>query len=1055
MLDPLDHSLDIHEQDRFVRRLAARLVGPGEAADLAQEAWRVALSRPRPSEAHPAAWLTGIVKRLALATRRQSARSVAATLDPNLHETESTTQPQDVVARTELEQRLISAVLALPEPRRTIVLLHIREEETSIAIGRKLNLPDGTVRWHLKSALDDLRARLDKEHQGNRRAWLAPVTALARSPWNRTEPYSALHEEVLSMKFKVTAFATVAASALISCAFLLQSEAPSAPPSAPNTQPKVVAAPNPVLPDRASTESSENLTPRKSDGKTLSSHRFRVRGKAVDLAGEPLPAVEIASRPLARSLQPRAAAFTSRTQSSANGSFEFDLDLEVDPSDPTRVVEHEVQARRTGFLPAFRSTLSPAIGFRDVIELGNIALAEGKRLNGSVVDENGKGIAGVVVHAVTDEVDASIHEFGVDEQDTWPTTTTNSTGEFEFSEISQPWVTVVADAPQYVVSWAPRISLADPRDTPSVRVKLTGLGNRVIEGDCLDAQGNPIPNASLSMQWRVGRATLSKTLRADASGHYRIRALDDVPRSITLSHGGLAVSLSDVRPGNRSANLDLRNSMVARIHVLDATTKLPIRDLTVGVNLVGGNVLSPNDLPRIDSNSPGDVLFNISGAGELTILLSAPGYGEASAGPFTKDTTPLVSTVEIEPSPFGTPEPRRMLHVLVRSASGPIAGAHVDLSEASLLDFRGIRVRCPDSLPTGQIKTDEKGRAGIDIQHTEPMFDDAFVIRSIAESFAPGESRVFDLSDPSIGTATEPLIIELAQPGSIQGKVRTRPEDKRNVAGWVVAAWREFGIPRLTRASADGSFRFDGLTPGPWHVETRPFEFDFREIGSWSIASEPTDSNPNVTVNAGQTVEFDCLAEDAMPTRLQGKLFADSGHRVGWTVRLDRVERSAVEKDFADGSYEPSMQGQKGAAAAVHPDGTFELTVHSAGDYLVTATDTSLPDGSGSSIAQLVTLKSGSNTLALGLRFGRIEGTIELPSSLASEAQSAESGVALPIRWHSLRAVDRFAYGVSRCGPSGNFLIESVPEGEIEIDLLRSNEVVRVMAGETTILSKR
>src|SRR6185503_18712813 len=67
-----EHELEIElllRHRAWLRALAARLVGPGLADDLAQETWVAALRRP-PDPARPAKpWLAAVAKRLALRLR--------------------------------------------------------------------------------------------------------------------------------------------------------------------------------------------------------------------------------------------------------------------------------------------------------------------------------------------------------------------------------------------------------------------------------------------------------------------------------------------------------------------------------------------------------------------------------------------------------------------------------------------------------------------------------------------------------------------------------------------------------------------------------------------------------------------------------------------------------------------------------------------------------------------------------------------------------------------------------------------------------------------------
>jgi hypothetical protein len=67
--------------------------------------------------------------------------------------------------------------MALDAPFRRAILLRYLEGRPAPEIARMLGVPEGTVRWRIKEALDRLRADLDARIEGGRKAWLALI------PW--------------------------------------------------------------------------------------------------------------------------------------------------------------------------------------------------------------------------------------------------------------------------------------------------------------------------------------------------------------------------------------------------------------------------------------------------------------------------------------------------------------------------------------------------------------------------------------------------------------------------------------------------------------------------------------------------------------------------------------------------------------------------------------------------------------------------------------------------------------------------------------------------------
>src|SRR6185503_5300852 len=82
----------------------------------------------------------------------------------------------DLVERVLVQRELVSAVLELDEPYRSIVLLRYFEELPPREIAARTGIPLATVQSRLQRALARLRERLDGEHQ----AWAALLLPWAR-----------------------------------------------------------------------------------------------------------------------------------------------------------------------------------------------------------------------------------------------------------------------------------------------------------------------------------------------------------------------------------------------------------------------------------------------------------------------------------------------------------------------------------------------------------------------------------------------------------------------------------------------------------------------------------------------------------------------------------------------------------------------------------------------------------------------------------------------------------------------------------------------------------
>lgn len=208
MADGTPRTLDeLLAHSAWVRGVAASLVrDAADADDVVQSTWLTALQRPPTSDTNLAGWLAtvarNIVRKRARTEGRRTTREQAA---PDRSEAEAS--PESVVERAELQQMIATLVLDLAEPFRSTLLLHFFDELSPSEIATRQGIPAATVRSRLKRGLDDLRGRLDRVNDGKRRAWLAPVAALAARP---TRHIPLAWKGLLIMKTKLAIAAAVA-----------------------------------------------------------------------------------------------------------------------------------------------------------------------------------------------------------------------------------------------------------------------------------------------------------------------------------------------------------------------------------------------------------------------------------------------------------------------------------------------------------------------------------------------------------------------------------------------------------------------------------------------------------------------------------------------------------------------------------------------------------------------------------------------------------------------------------------------------------------------------
>lgn len=179
-LPPLDSLL---EHRSWVQAFARRLLRDEAAADdLAQEAWIRALRSPPDPARDPKPWLRRVLKNLASNARRGAGRRAKHEQVGGAQRArgrEGTRSPAALVAEAEQHRRLVGHVLDLEEPFKTVLVLRFYQGLTPTEIAQRTDTAVGTVHSRLSRAVARLKARLDAEEGGDRRAWIAGLLPLA------------------------------------------------------------------------------------------------------------------------------------------------------------------------------------------------------------------------------------------------------------------------------------------------------------------------------------------------------------------------------------------------------------------------------------------------------------------------------------------------------------------------------------------------------------------------------------------------------------------------------------------------------------------------------------------------------------------------------------------------------------------------------------------------------------------------------------------------------------------------------------------------------------
>ncbi|MEM8713619.1 MAG: RNA polymerase sigma factor, partial [Planctomycetota bacterium] len=172
------------EHSGWMRHLVQRLVQENsQVDDVVQDAWAVALQNPPPEGLPLRAWLTGIVKRTALARsrtgRRRREREESRAYEAVHAGRDRAPSVAELSACADEQRFLLEAVGDLPDDLKAVLLLRFYSGLPPREIARELGIPVNTVRTRQRIGLERLRGRLGRRHGGDSSAWAMALLPLA------------------------------------------------------------------------------------------------------------------------------------------------------------------------------------------------------------------------------------------------------------------------------------------------------------------------------------------------------------------------------------------------------------------------------------------------------------------------------------------------------------------------------------------------------------------------------------------------------------------------------------------------------------------------------------------------------------------------------------------------------------------------------------------------------------------------------------------------------------------------------------------------------------
>src|SRR5688572_3620087 len=166
---------DVVRHGSALRALALALLRDrDEAEDAVQETWVRFLQRPPERTDGVGTWLAAVLRNLVSNRRRDAARREARRREVARP---AEIDPGESAEREAALRAVVEAVLTLPEPDKSIVMLRYFEDCSPREIAARLGLEPSQVHGRLHRAHAKLRARLERE-PGLARDWAAMLALL-------------------------------------------------------------------------------------------------------------------------------------------------------------------------------------------------------------------------------------------------------------------------------------------------------------------------------------------------------------------------------------------------------------------------------------------------------------------------------------------------------------------------------------------------------------------------------------------------------------------------------------------------------------------------------------------------------------------------------------------------------------------------------------------------------------------------------------------------------------------------------------------------------------
>lgn len=464
-----------------------------------------------------------------------------------------------------------------------------------------------------------------------------------------------------------------------------------------------------------------------------------------------------------------------------------------------------------------------------------------------------------------------------------PRTVTDADGRFRLDGVAPGSNVLVVTAPGLENGGRTRVLVreGDVRDVGRVRL---GAGNRM-ECRVVTAGGDAVPNAEVrvALRPRIGiTGILFASAPRYADGEGRV-GFDGLPRGeyVVAFRSGAGAPWAATGPVEAGESVELRlpTRHEVRVAVQRADGSAPEE---VRVRLLQGPLLgeatatgfqSQLDPARhvadegVDGGAHVVALRDLP-PGIVTVVVAASGSAiETATFRVAEDAADRLEVV-LRPAVSCPVE-------VVDAAERPVGGAEVWLSSSTeseegwsgtlLMNYGGVeRFR---RMPREAGRTGRDGR--VVVEHV-PDGPASVIVRHPA----------FGITVAPVESPEDGVLVVLQRPGVIAGRLTENgaapPEGRYEVVARAIADGSAASLPefeRRARPGPDGSFRFEGITPGAYRVSARPVETSRADtfgglLGamepswSWGI---PLETSRRVDVRPGETAQLSFDADPLAP----------------------------------------------------------------------------------------------------------------------------------------------------------------------------------------------